>query len=924
MPADIYQAQNPDAGLTPLPSSSAPTEGFQALQQFASEGDTLAYRLQRARDMTLLTQAKTDLLQSHNALEQKYTQNPDFNDFKTAPGAYKQEATQTQSAIAGKYNPELSPIAQAELAHTATQLDISAGNAVNRTAFAKEGSTNIANWQTQSQLLGQNYLRAGSDTERAAIAQQGLQTITGLAHAGWITPQTAEQEAHQFASGLDEAYVAKLMQTDPGAAKAMLDDPGKLPNIDAKRRIALQNGAQAQVDETGALKLSILAKTSPPAAAAAIGRIAPGDTVQAGEVFDKGVIWQESRGNPTAISPAGAIGLSQVMPGTARSMARELGLGNVAGMSDADLTDFLVKNPDVNKQLGRRYWLKQVDHEGGYLPGAMAAYNAGPGNADRWMKIASDKFGNDPTPQQFMSVVDVKETRDYIGAIYQHLGAPTDSFGLTGNAQLRGQETVLNLGQEEARRNERMLREGASLARSDDPVTQVLQDGYAVDPVRLASYRNTQSAAAAAGDPEAAKELRRIDMAQAQAPIMRAAYQMTPEALSATVASREQQLQQSPNVTEKDLADLKTLKTVDAAMNAAKSTNTVGLAERQGMFRSTPILASDVGKPSFADALAARGPQTLQAADAYGGNIIPFKPDEAAALKTAWGQMGPADKAGLAATMAANLKDPRVYEAAVRQVAGDNRLDVTAGLIAGNNPEVARRVLVGSEMLKEKGVETKVPEVRNAIAQLLPENTYPTFDSKSDLVQAALANYAAKQGGSGVMIDATDRAGQLAAMEEVSGKLVAVNGRVTPLPHNASLAEFSTVMRNVTPADIKAFGGVQPGLSGPADVYTPMSPRGGRPATPQQPPPQDVRDANYLAQSAQLMPMSIGSPWYQVLDRRGLPVYNAQGAPLRVEYGQLRASVFARLKGEARSAALSDAEAQSENEIRLTTEGALH
>jgi soluble lytic murein transglycosylase-like protein len=73
------------------------------------------------------------------------------------------------------------------------------------------------------------------------------------------------------------------------------------------------------------------------------------------------VVWQESRWRASAVSPAGARGLAQLMPGT----ARELGV-----------------NPDdpfANLEGGARYLREQLDRFDGDLEKALAAYNAGPG-----------------------------------------------------------------------------------------------------------------------------------------------------------------------------------------------------------------------------------------------------------------------------------------------------------------------------------------------------------------------------------------------------------------------------------------------------------------------------------------------------------------------------------------------------------------
>lgn len=77
------------------------------------------------------------------------------------------------------------------------------------------------------------------------------------------------------------------------------------------------------------------------------------------------LVWQESRWRPNAVSHAGARGLAQLMPGT----ARELGV-----------------NPDdpfANLEGGARYLRAQLDRFDGDLERALAAYNAGPGRVIR-------------------------------------------------------------------------------------------------------------------------------------------------------------------------------------------------------------------------------------------------------------------------------------------------------------------------------------------------------------------------------------------------------------------------------------------------------------------------------------------------------------------------------------------------------------
>ncbi len=81
------------------------------------------------------------------------------------------------------------------------------------------------------------------------------------------------------------------------------------------------------------------------------------------------VAWQESRGRMTAISPKGALGVMQLMPGTAAEM----------GVRADDLAD--------NIRGGAQYLRRQIDRFGGNIPLALAAYNAGPGAVLRYRGI---------------------------------------------------------------------------------------------------------------------------------------------------------------------------------------------------------------------------------------------------------------------------------------------------------------------------------------------------------------------------------------------------------------------------------------------------------------------------------------------------------------------------------------------------------
>ncbi len=116
-----------------------------------------------------------------------------------------------------------------------------------------------------------------------------------------------------------------------------------------------------------------------------------------------GLIRQESFYEPRARSHADAYGLTQVIPSTGETIARQLG---VEPFRPEDLYD-----PRLALRFGAFYLRAQLDRFG--VPQvALAAYNGGPGNAARWWAQA----GGDP--DRFVEAIDFPETYGYVRAVY--------------------------------------------------------------------------------------------------------------------------------------------------------------------------------------------------------------------------------------------------------------------------------------------------------------------------------------------------------------------------------------------------------------------------------------------------------------------------------------------------------------------------
>jgi len=129
-----------------------------------------------------------------------------------------------------------------------------------------------------------------------------------------------------------------------------------------------------------------------------------------------GLIRQESMFNQRAVSPAGAIGLMQVMPATGRTLARALGIRN--------FNPEMLKQPDVNVLLGMTYLSDQLKTWNGRPVPVLAAYNAGPSRVERWR--AFPEWGRD---ELFAERIPYEETRDYVKIVQRNAAVYRALYG---------------------------------------------------------------------------------------------------------------------------------------------------------------------------------------------------------------------------------------------------------------------------------------------------------------------------------------------------------------------------------------------------------------------------------------------------------------------------------------------------------------
>jgi soluble lytic murein transglycosylase len=139
----------------------------------------------------------------------------------------------------------------------------------------------------------------------------------------------------------------------------------------------------------------------------------------------KAVIWRESRFDPDARGKAGEIGLMQIMNDTGEDWAKA---ENIKFYWHRQLFD-----PEKNIRAGTWYLKKMLSRyrrTDNPIPYALAAYNAGPGNADKWAKGAAST-----SSATFVRQIGFPGTREYVQAVMRRYEYYRRQFPLPGQKQ---------------------------------------------------------------------------------------------------------------------------------------------------------------------------------------------------------------------------------------------------------------------------------------------------------------------------------------------------------------------------------------------------------------------------------------------------------------------------------------------------------
>ena len=145
---------------------------------------------------------------------------------------------------------------------------------------------------------------------------------------------------------------------------------------------------------------------------------------------------QESAFDPEAISHAGARGLMQLMPATARRTAKSIKLRYSP--------DKLTSDPQYNATLGSAHLKELLDTFDGNYVLAVAAYNAGEGRVRRWLKQNGDPRKGEVDAVDWIELIPFTETRDYVQRVMGNLQVYRTRLADNGETPLRLSKDLTN------------------------------------------------------------------------------------------------------------------------------------------------------------------------------------------------------------------------------------------------------------------------------------------------------------------------------------------------------------------------------------------------------------------------------------------------------------------------------------------------
>ena len=150
-----------------------------------------------------------------------------------------------------------------------------------------------------------------------------------------------------------------------------------------------------------------------------------------------GIARQESSFDPSVVSHANAHGMMQVLPSTGAEQAGKMGVAFAASR--------LTTDPAFNVMLGSAYFQRLLDRWGGSYPLAVASYNAGAGNVNKWVRNYGDPRTSRIDMLNWIERIPFEETRGYVQRVLEN-SVVYDTFDPGAPAAQRQLTYYLNRG----------------------------------------------------------------------------------------------------------------------------------------------------------------------------------------------------------------------------------------------------------------------------------------------------------------------------------------------------------------------------------------------------------------------------------------------------------------------------------------------
>lgn len=372
------------------PDLSAPYRAAQQLgtqvTQIAGEVADDQNRLDFGKAQTAWLQGQAD---THAAFEKD-------NDYATMQDRYGQQMQKvTESSASGITSGRM----RQEFDNWVNQQNIRGGEQIRSLAWAKEKDSNIAGLNQSLETSRSTYLASTDPATRQQIVDATNNMIQGAAKKGYIDQTQAQQLGQGW---IINAATGSLKMMQPEQRLSALQNPtGIVSFLPPDQRQAMIKDASYESLNTRLSQQQLQMYTGD---AGMNALSVPQDALLQ-------AVYQQESGNrhrnadgSLVTSPKGAQGVGQIMPPT----GKDPGFGVKPLQDDSE---------QENRRFTGDYLGAMLKRYNGNQILALAAYNAGPGQVDGWLKQIGDPRTGQVSNEQFAASIPANETRNYVYSV---------------------------------------------------------------------------------------------------------------------------------------------------------------------------------------------------------------------------------------------------------------------------------------------------------------------------------------------------------------------------------------------------------------------------------------------------------------------------------------------------------------------------